>query len=588
LRLIDLSCRRIPSILITQVRNNVASAARVPPGDAAQVRHSGMGRQRCLLVRAAAALCLALFAAVPASARRVHPRPPLCPRWALLPWVWDDRGGDADFSAGDGNAHRTAAVLDLVDSYRRYGIPVGTVILDSPWSTNYNTFRFDPRRYQDAAGLIQSLHQRNVHVVAWLTAAMNPASAAFPDDADYQQAVQRRYLLLAPDGKNIHWWKGEGGLINFNDPRAVRWWHGLMDRALNLGVDGWKVDKVEASLPDEVDERDSREPMQMGAYRKAYFRDTYRYLLRRRPEGVVVQRPFYRDTVAYTPTAWVGDQPHSWKGLRSAVHLVMGGARYGNAVVGSDIGGYLGGRRPNKTLFLRWAQFGALCPLMETGGQSERRPWMIDEETIRIFRRYATLHASLAPYLYSRMVEAHNTGIPIIRAANMKTGEYRLGSDLFVSLVMGPGAAKDVHLPAGDWIDWWDETRVYHGPALLKNYPAPLDRVPLFVRRGALLPLDLSYGDCELASARGGSATPAGALTLAAYPGLDAEGSTSCEYAYETGPLACASAALKVTVTPAGATLSAPPLPQAVRVQLHRSGLAPVAAASATPARTPS
>jgi len=458
-------------------------------------------------------------------------------------------------------------VLELVDEYRKYGIPVGAVILDSPWSTNYNTFRFDPRRYPDAAGLIQALHRRNVRVVAWLTAAMNPGADAFRDDDDYQQAVRRRYLLTAPDGSNIHWWKGEGGLINYADPRAVRWWHGLMDRALDLGIDGWKVDKVEASLPDEVKEGDSREPIRVGAYRKAYFRDTYRYLLRRLPEGVVVQRPFYRDTVPYTPAGWVGDQPHSWKGLRSAVRLVMGGARCGAAVVGSDIGGYLGGQHPNKTLYLRWAQFGALCPLMETGGQGERRPWKIDEQTVSIFRRFATLHAELVPYLYSRMVEAHNTGVPIIRAANANTGEYLLGSDLFVSLVLGPGVSKNVRLPPGEWIDWWDQTRVYRGPALLRNYPAPLDRVPLFVRRGALLPLDVTSegaGQDDDGSA--------GALTLAAFPAGDAEGSAACSYAYEIGPLACVSAALRVTITPSGASLAAPPLPHPVRLQLHLPG----------------
>jgi alpha-glucosidase (family GH31 glycosyl hydrolase) len=478
--------------------------------------------------------------------------------------VWDDRGADGDFRATDGNAHQTASVLDLVDGYRKHGIPIGAVILDSPWSTNYNTFRFDPRRYADPAGLIQALHQRNVRVVAWLTAAMNPASAAFSDDGDYQQAVRNRYLLFEPDGSGIHWWKGEGGLLNFADPRAVRWWHGLMDRTLDLGIDGWKVDKVEASLPDEVDEQDRREPIREAAYRKAYFRDTYRYLLRRRPEGVVLQRPFYRDTVAYTPAGWVGDQAHTWKGLRSAVRLVMGGARCGNAVVGSDIGGYLGGSRPNKALYLRWTQFGALCPLMETGGQTERRPWMIDEETTRVYRRYARLHAELAPYLYSRMVEAHNTGVPIIRAGRATTGEYRLGDDLFVSLVFGPGITKDVHLPPGEWIDWWDESRVFRGPALLKGYPAPLDRLPLFVRRGALLPLDAAY--------EADAPNDSGALTLAAYPAAGDTGSLICDYAYETGPLRYATAQLQVTVTAAGPTLSAPPLPQPVRVQVHLTG----------------
>ena len=503
---------------------------------------------------------LAALAAAPATAAAVQPRPPLCPRWALLPWVWDDRGSDNDFRTDDANAHHATAVLDLVDGYRQCGIPVGAVILDSPWSTNYNTFRFDPRRYPDAAGLVQALHRRSIRVVAWLTAAMNPASRSFPDEEDYLQAVRRRYLLLAPDGRGIHWWKGEGGLINYDDPHAVRWWHGLMDRALDLGIDGWKVDKVEAALPDEVEERGRREPIRVSAYRKAYFRDTYQYLLRRRPDGVVLQRPFYRNTIAYTPAGWVGDQPHSWKGLHSAVRLVMGGARCGNAVVGSDIGGYLGGRHPEKRLYLRWAEFGALCPLMETGGERERRPWKIDAETVRIFRRFAALHTELVPYLYSRMVEAHLTGQPILRAADTHTGEYRLGADLFVSLMLHPGTTKDVRLPAGDWIDFWDESHVYHGPALLRAYPVPLDRIPLFIRQGALLPLDasrdlLGHGD----------AASAGALTLAAYPAGEPDTNAACDYYYETAPCSYASASLRVAVMGSGARASCPPCGQDAR-----------------------
>jgi alpha-glucosidase (family GH31 glycosyl hydrolase) len=478
--------------------------------------------------------------------------------------VWDDRGDDTDFRADDGNAHRAAAVLDLVDGYQRRGIPVGTVLLDSPWSTNYNTFRFDPRRYPDPAGLVNTLHARGVRVVAWLTAAMNPAYRPFSDEDDYLQGISHRCLLRAPDGSNIPWWKGAGGLIDYSSPWAVDWWHHLMDRALDMGLDGWKVDKVEASLPEEVDQGGVTEPAHVSAYRQAYFKDTYQYLLRRRPDGVVIQRPFYRNTIAYTPAGWVGDQPHSWTGLRSALRLVMGAAKCGNAVIGSDIGGYLGGKRPNKNLYLRWAQFGALCPLMETGGQGERRPWKIDEETVGIFRRFATLHAELVPYLYSQMVQAHLTGVPIIRAIDRERGEYLLGPDLFVSAVMHPGVTKDVHLPAGEWIDFWDETRIYRGSALVRGYEAPLNQMPLFIRRGALVPLDVSTDLLHH-----GDASSAGALTLALYPGDDPEPVSSCDYAYETGPRDYALTAVQAAVNASTVSLTVPPLPQAVRVRVR-------------------
>lgn len=503
----------------------------------------------------ALACLVAVSPAAPSSPRR---RPPLCPRWALRPWVWDDRGSDSRFAPDAQNAHHTAAVLDLVDGYRRRGIPVGAVILDSPWATNYNSLSFDTRRYANPRKLIGELHDRGVRVVLWMTAIMNPGDRAFPNEGDFREALDRGYLILGAGRELQHWWKGRGGLIDFFNPRAVRWWHGLMDRALDLGIDGWKVDKVEASLPAAEEERvPETEDATVRRYRQRYFRDTYRYLIHRRPEGVVIQRPFYANTVADTPAAWAGDQTHSWRGLRSALRLVLGGARTGNAVVGSDIGGYRGGRRPNKELYLRWAQFGALCPLMETGGAGERRPWMIDEETVRIYRHYATLHTELIPYLYTWMVENHLTGHTLLRPLGADRGEYLLGPDLFVSVVMRPGTAKVVHLPPGEWIDYWDPSKSYRGPARLASYPAPLERLPLFVRRGAILPLEPGASPAwgQPPADEGTTARPAEEvigrrenaatrrLMLAIYP----RGLSSLRYRYETGPQAFGEGAVQVS-----------------------------------------
>jgi alpha-glucosidase (family GH31 glycosyl hydrolase) len=529
----------------------------------------------------AGAVATALLVAPIASAARrgaksagqaVHSRqrPPLCPRWALRPWVWDDRGDDSDFACDDRNAHHTAAVRALVDGYRRRGIPVGTVVIDSPWETNYNTCQFDPRRYEDPRGLVQEMHDQGVRVVLWLTAIMAPGGAVFEDELDFRDALNGRMLILKPDQGLEHWWKGQGGLIDFYNPLAVRWWHQRMDRALDLGIDGWKVDKVEASLPEieESLEPGAENPTIQG-YRQRYFHDTYRYLLRRRPDGVVIQRPFYTSTVADTSAAWAGDQPHSWRGLRSALRLVLGGARVGNAVVGSDIGGYLGGNRPDKTLYLRWAQFGALCPLMETGGTGERRPWKIDEETVAIFRYYATLHTELIPYFYTWMAETHLTGRRLLQSCGADRGEYLLGPDVFVSVVMQPGGEKEVRLPPGEWVDYWEPARTYHGPVRLPHYSALLGRLPLFIRQGAIVPLETSaeraWGRAPDASLRPQPGAPDGALTLAIFP----VGATVLRYRYETGPQAFGEAVVRVNAGPAGVTVTWLDMPRPVLLSVR-------------------
>src|SRR5690349_15083228 len=106
---------------------------------------------------AVGALTLALLAPIAlATPDSQQPRPPLTPRWAYEPWVWEDEG------------NTSTAVRELLAGYRQRDIPVGVVIIDSPWMTNYNTFRF-AENYSDASSLMQELDSSGMRVILWLT-----------------------------------------------------------------------------------------------------------------------------------------------------------------------------------------------------------------------------------------------------------------------------------------------------------------------------------------------------------------------------------------------------------------------------------
>jgi alpha-glucosidase (family GH31 glycosyl hydrolase) len=67
--------------------------------------------------------------------------------------------------------------------------------------------------------------------------------------------------------------------------------------------------------------------------------------------------------------------------------------------------------------------------------------------------------------------------------------EFLLGKDLLVAPVYKPEDKRDsIYLPEGKWFDFWDGTE-YQGKNMLMNYIAPLDKLPLFVRTGAILPM---------------------------------------------------------------------------------------------------
>jgi alpha-glucosidase (family GH31 glycosyl hydrolase) len=432
------------------------------------------------------------------------PRPPLTPRWAYEPWVWED------------DDHTAWAVLDLVEGYRQRDIPVGAVIIDSPWQTNYNTFEFGPD-YPDPAGLIAELHARGIRVLLWATSFINISSRDGPERgkaALYDEAHLAGYFVAG--GQVYEWDKGRGSAIDFFNPRAVDWWYAQMDRAFALGLDGWKVDSAEGNLPDGIETADG--PKTNRQYGEAYYRAFYRHVAERSPEAIITARPYDGGTIyaplEANPAGWVGDQFPDWgsKGIEEALDNILASAQLGYAVVGSDIGGYRPGER-DEELFIRWTQLGALSPLMENGGRGEHRPWRVGPEALRVYRYYAKLHHQLVPYLYSAGVEAHRTGLPIIRDADRLARQYMLGGDLLVAPIVSRRSERDINLPPGtSWRDYWLEDHVLQGPMVLR-YEAPIERAPLFIRAGAMIPMQVD--DPETGHGGRGSA---GHLTLLVYP----------------------------------------------------------------------
>ena len=432
-------------------------------------------------------------------------RPPIAPRWVYEPWVWED------------SQNTQAAVQDLVARYREHRIPVGAVILDSPWQTNYNTFRFGSN-YPDPGGLIRDLHAQGIRVVLWATSFINVRSASGPERgkaSNYDEALAAGYFV--DGGKVYHWWQGDGSSIDFFNPRAVAWWYGQMDQAFGLGADGWKVDDAESELPDFIQTAAGRKSR--AEYREAYYRAFYRYVVERKPDGVTLARPYVERTVFApidaAPVGWVGDQGPEWEGLQEAFEYILESAKRGYAVVGSDIGGRGdSGKEYDGALFIRWLQLGALSPLMENGGRGERRPWLMGEEVLRAYRYYAKLHHQLVPYLYSLGVEANRTGRPIIRDASVEDRKYQLGPDLFVAPVVEEAKRRRIELPEGTrWYDFWDDERVLTGGKSVRQ-DVPLERIPLFVREGAMIPMEVADGE----TGHGGAGS-AGHLTILAYPG---------------------------------------------------------------------
>ncbi len=452
-------------------------------------------------LRLVLALLLLLDVSLPAAAQ---PRPPLTPRWVFKPWMWEDDENTAE------------AVWDLVRGCERHDIPLGAVIIDSPWETAYNNFRFDTRRYPNPKEFIQQLHQHGVRVIMWITSMINVSSKdAGADTALWRYCYERGYFLGG--GVLANWWKGTGSFFDFSHPDGLEFWKSLMDTAFAYGIDGWKVDGTD-SYSGVL--QSYMGPIDQDQYARLYYCTFASYTQERlgADRGMIVARPRIhgrnRCPVECLISGWVGDQRKDWsdRGFLEALRDIFDSAEHGYAVIGSDIGGYSRQAPIPKRLYIRWAQFGALCPLMETGGRGDHRPWSFDDETVQIYRYYAKLHTELIPYLYSDMIRAHKYGGGIIRP-QPGHWQYLLGPDLLVAVVYQDVEARTVDLPPGLWVDYWDESRVFAG-GLSLEVSAPLPRIPLFYRVGAVIPMEVVDG-----TTGHGSGMSAGFSTLALFPG---------------------------------------------------------------------
>ncbi len=203
-------------------------------------------------------------------------------------------------------------------------------------------------------------------------------------------------------------------------------------------------------------------------------------------------------------TVWSGDQPGNWEFIRFHIPTVLGaGLSAFNGATG-DVDGIYAGSALTQVRDLQWKCFTPI--LMIISGWSKetnklKQPWIFGEPYTGINRKYLKLKMRLTPYMYTLCREAHDTGVPAARAMVLefpqdpvtwgKRTQYQFmcGPSLLVAPVFEDSPVRnDIYLPEGKWIDHWDG-KEYFGPTTLNGYAAPLEKLPLFVKAGAILPM---------------------------------------------------------------------------------------------------
>ena len=412
-------------------------------------------------------------------------RPPITPLWAFGHIVWED------------SLNNTAGAERIVCGYLERNIPVDGVIIDSPWSTAYNDFEWDRKRYGNPLDMMKRLSSKGVRTILWLTGNVNETSQDTPIQKSYtyDEVVRNNYGVN--DSHPYTWWKGRGVHIDFTNKQAVRWWNGQLDKVFSNYVYGWKVDQGEKWLPDTV--RTSVGLMTNKEFRHYYYDAIYDFTVNRKQDAIIIARPFSHQggleaSVEKMSLGWCGDFSGNWDGLKLQVDNIYRSAQYGYGSVGCEVGGFYA-EGADKMQFVRYAQFGCMTACMINGGSngafSSHLPWYHGRDVEEAYRWCVNWLEELAPYKFSTIVEAHLKGGSLIRSASLDEYSHLLGNDLFTKAIVSDINSVEFHLPDnGIWIDFWNGERHLAGELVAQTYP--VGHFPLFVRAGAIIPVRIS------------------------------------------------------------------------------------------------
>jgi alpha-glucosidase/alpha-D-xyloside xylohydrolase len=436
------------------------------------------------------------------------------------------------WSLGYLQSHRTLAgpdeILQEAKTFRAKRLPcdgliyLGTGFCPSGWNTDNGEFAFNRNVLPDPPAIMRALHADHFKVVLHVVLEGRTLAGTVADRCTAPPLPSGR----TADGK-------------WPDDRQVSCYWPVHKRLFDAGVDGF--------WPDQGDGFDRHSRL---ARIRMYW-DGSRQL---RP----IQRPFalHRNGHAgmqrYAAFLWSGDVYSTWETLRTHVPVAINTALSGVPFWGTDIGGFVPTKELTGELYVRWFQFGAFCPLFRSHGRTWklRLPWGWntgelgpDEVTTTaggaanpdpselhnarvepICRAFLELRYRLLPYLYSAVRQAHQTGLPIVRAlwlhypqdriAASRGDQYLWGRDILVAPVVEKGAtARTVYLPAGRWYDFWTEEPLEGRREISR--PVDLSVMPLFVRAGAIVPLGpVRQHTGEVVD---------DPLTLQIYPGVDGQ-----------------------------------------------------------------
>jgi alpha-glucosidase len=434
-------------------------------------------------------------------------------------------------------------VLALAKEFRTRGIPCDSIYLDIDYMDGYRVFTWNGDRFPDPAALCAKLREMGIRVVTIVDPGVK-RDARYPL---YVEGCRSGHFCKLPDGSVYHGkvWPGEAAYPDFSRAATREWWAKAHESLFGRGVSGiWcdmnepsdfsrgseaDADRRKATVPDDLISDEDGEGRSFALTHNAYGLDMSRATARAFEILKSGERPFVLTRAGCAgiqryAAVWTGDNHSWWEHLAQSIPMLLGMGLSGLAFVGSDAGGFQGDA--DAELYVRWMQLASLTPFFRAHAAISSRaqePWSFGPEAESLAAAAIRLRYSLLPYIYSEFRRASMDGLPVMRPLVLDfqddprvrglCDEFLLGASLLVAPVIRPGDRERlVYLPDGLWYDFYSGDAIAGGRSIIA--PAPIERIPLYVRAGAVLSLVESAGST--------SAMDFSSLSLKAYAGRDA------------------------------------------------------------------
>lgn len=431
-------------------------------------------------------------------------QPIMPPKWAF------------GFSQCRGNYTREDQAREIAAEFRKRQIPCDIIYQDIGWVQGLQDFDWKKGNYTNPKQMLQDLNQMGYKMIISQDPVISQANRR-----QWREADSLKYFALdVRNGKSydMPWpWGGNCGVVDFTKPAVADWWGQYQQKPLDDGIRGFWTDMGEPawSNEDATDRLNMKHHLGMhdeihNVFGLNWDRVVTEQFNKRNPNKRIFQmtRSAYAGLQRYT-FGWSGDSGNGndvLEGWSQFANQIPVGLSAGMGLIpfwACDISGYCGDIKDHNAmaeLYVRWMQFGVFNPLSRAHheGGNAAEPWMFGQEAEQLSREAIQLKYRLFPYIYTYAREAHDTGMPLMRALLLEypndketfklNGEFLFGKELLVAPVVEKGAVtKEVYLPEGEWINYHDGKTVYTGSKWI-TVEAPLNVIPLFVKKGSIIP----------------------------------------------------------------------------------------------------